>query len=350
MEKFLETMKKAWKGTVDICKKTGKAIKHFFTDDKMIWLYRKVFIVPIPVIIFCFFTAMPLVAFALKSLDSMHPLSIIFYIYSAYSFTVLCIGFPRIIRRTKELIHGDEVKLLVAVRRMMNKYKYSRLYLNDREFRAKTALYAGFTINLVYAVYRCCTGIFYRSAWMWAIGIYYIMLGIIRLVLLKNVRITDRQEYSRKRTIQEYKSYRTCGIMMLLLNAAMMGMAVQMIWKNRGYEYSGSVIYISALYTFYCFINSTVNAVRFAKRNNAVLSAAKNLSLAGAFMAVFTLQTAMLTSFGGNDDSFRRLMNTLTGSAVCIIVLAMAVVMIVTSNRKIKNLRADDSKHNINAG
>lgn len=163
------------------------------------------------------------------------------------------------------------------------------------------------------------------------------MLSAIRFMLLRNVRITDKSKHSVKRKIQEWKSYRFCGIMMFLLSLAMSGMVIQMIWQNRSYEYKGYIIYISALYTFYCFISSISNVVSFAKRDNAILSAAKNLNLAGAIMSMFALQTAMFSAFGGGEK-LQRQMNTITGSAVCIIVTGMAVFMIVRSNKNLKFL------------
>lgn len=50
------------------------------------------------------------------------------------------------------------------------------MYLNDKEFRAKISLYTGLGINCFYALFKCGTGIMFRSAWLWAIEIYYVML------------------------------------------------------------------------------------------------------------------------------------------------------------------------------
>ncbi len=211
------------------------------------------------------------------------------------------------------------------------------MYLNDREFRARVSLYSGLFINMFYAVFKCATGAIFSSAWLWAIGIYYVMLSAIRFMLLRNVHITDKKEHTLERKIHEYRSARLCGIMMLALNMAMSGMTVQMIWQNRGYEYKGYIIYISAMYAFYCFINAVVNVVKFARINNAILSSAKILSLAGALMSMFALQTAMFSAFGGGEK-LQRQMNTITGSAVCIIVTGMAVFMIVKSNKNLKSL------------
>lgn len=292
---------------------------------------------PVWIIILSSLIGFPAVIISLIFLSKTNPICYVSYILSAYALTVLCANFPRARRRCKELIHGDEVKVIVSFRRLLNRYKYTSMYLNDREFRARVSLYSGLAINMFYAVFKCATGAMFHSAWLWAIGIYYVMLSAIRFTLLRNVRITDKKEHTLERKVHEYKSARLCGIMMLALNIAMTGMTVQMIWRNRGYEYKGYMIYISAMYAFYCFINAAANVVKFAKINNPILSSAKILSLAGALMSMFALQTAMFSAFG-NGENYQRLMNTITGGVVCTMVLCMAVFMIVWSNRNLKSL------------
>ena len=305
------------------------------------FLYKILF-PPVWVIVLSTIIGFPAVIISLVFLSSTNPISYISYVLSAYALTVLCANFPRAKKRCKELIHGDEVKIIVSFRKFMHRYKYTSVYLDDIEFRAKVSLYSGLAVNMFYAVFKCATGVIFRSAWLWAIGIYYVMLSAIRFTLMRNVRITDKKEHGIERKIHEYKSARLCGIMMFALNAAMGGMTVQMIWQNRSYEYKGYIIYISALYAFYCLINAVVNVVKFSKRNNAILSAAKCLALAGALMSMFALQTAMFSAFGGGEE-LQRLMNTITGSAVCLIVMGMAVFMIVRANICLKKLENERS-------
>lgn len=342
MDKIIKILKLCCEKTWWLCKVVGKAFKDFFTADWTRWVYRHILTPPIWAVILMSVILIPLVIVTLLFIDNTSAVAIIVYCYAAYAFTVLCIAMPKIVKRSKELIHGDEVKLIVAFRKFMNRYKYTGMFLNDRDFRARISLYGGLVINLAYAVFKIATGIYYYTPWPFAIGVYFLMLGLIRLVLMKNVRISDRQEHTASKKIHELKSYRTCGISMLVLTVGVMGVAIQMIWKNRGYEYPGFIIYISALYTFYSLILSVVNVVRFSKRKNAVLSAAKNLSLAGALMSLYALQTAMLTTFGGSE-SYRRLMNSLTGAAVCLLISAMGIFMIIKTRKKLQELEINNS-------
>lgn len=298
---------------------------------------KKLLFPPVWVIVLTSVIGFPAMIISLNFLSETNPVSYVSYVLSAYALTVLCANFPCAKKRCKELIYGNEVKIIVSFRKFMRRYKYTSMYLDDIEFRARVSLYSGLAVNMFYAVFKCATGFIFRSAWLWAIGIYYVMLSSIRFTLLRNVRITDKKEHSTERKIHEYKSARLCGIMMLVLSTAMGGMTFQMIWQNRSYEYKGYIIYISALYAFYSFIMAVVNVVKFTKRNNAILSAAKFLALAGALMSMFALQTAMFSAFGGGEE-LQRLMNTITGTAVCVLTIGMAVFMIVRANICLKKL------------
>ena len=65
----------------------------------------------------------------------------------------------------------------------------------------------------------------------------------------------------------------------------------------------------------------------------------KALQLAKALVSMLALETAMLEQFGENDgEHFRAVMTGCTGVGVYLMILGMAVYMIYTSGKKIKNL------------
>ena len=129
---------------------------------------------PVKIIVLSSIIGFPVMIISLLFLSATNPISYISYVVSAYALTVLCVNFPKAKRRCKELIYGYEVRIIVNFRNFMNRYKYTSMYLNDKEFRAKFSLYTGLGINLFYTVFKFGTGIMFRSAWLWAIGIYYL--------------------------------------------------------------------------------------------------------------------------------------------------------------------------------
>lgn len=296
---------------------------------------RKAIDVPIWVILLTDVIAVPYVIFALTSLPAENPASFGAYFLSSYALIVTCVNFRRVYRRARELVTGDELALVRGIKALMRKNRYTRLYLESRDFRAEVGLYTGLVVNMLYAVFKCVSGSLYRSAWLWSIGIYYFFLGLIRFMLMRGVR----RGHSGSGKLHEFRTYRLCGAMMMALDLAVGGMAVQMIWQNKANEFSQATVIISAAYTFYYFILSVYNAVSFRKRDNAVLSAAKYLALTGAFMSMFSLQTSMIHVFGGDEDEkYRMTMNSVTGGIVIAIVLGIATYMIIHGTNRIRAL------------
>lgn len=246
------------------------------------------------------------------------PVAYITYLISAYAMTVFVISIVQLTKKGGSVVKSNP---------------YAARYLSDRELRAEISLAASTLVNILYASFRIVSGILYHSVWSGAMGGYYIVLSLIRIILMRNVK---------KSVNQSWHSYRLCGILMLLLNVAMAGMAVQMIWQNKSYSYPGTMIFVSAMYTFYSFTIAIVNIIKFRRLNNPVLSAAKMLNFAGALMSMFALQTAMFVQFGGADD-YRQIMNCITGISVCAAVLFMAVFMIIRASGKIHTTEVVDN-------
>ena len=67
--------------------------------------------------------------------------------------------------------------------------------------------------------------------------------------------------------------------------------------------------------------------------------AAKVISLASALVSILSLETAMLSQFGGSDDmAFRQLMIAATGAGVCAIILGIAVYMMIHAAKQLNQL------------
>lgn len=98
------------------------------------------------------------------------------------------------------------------------------------------------------------------------------------------------------------------------------------------------IIYAIAGYTFYSVINAVCNLIKTRKKKKPALSALKIISLTSALVSVLSLETAMISTFGGDDKSnFRNMITKITGGIICTIILGMAVYMIFKGNKLLKN-------------
>ena len=199
-------------------------------------------------------------------------------------------------------------------------------------FRGGVGIYQGMAVNFLYVAFRTVTGIMYSSVWFISMAVYHMVLGCMRAVLIYGYRRRDGKDYE-----YEYRFYRICAYMLFGLNIPMGGMILLMIRTDTSVSYSEYVIYLSAMFTFYTMIISVANMVKYRRAGSPVLSAAKVISFVSAMMSVLGLQTAMISKFSEKSDSFRTMMNGITGGVIYGIVIITAVLMLIKGKRASEN-------------
>ena len=260
------------------------------------------------------------------------------YICSAYALIITITGFPYAIAFTKS------VKRYINEHSLMKKLQSTAVggrFFTDVRFRTEISLYQGLFINLLYIAMKLFSGIYYRSVWFISLAVYYMLLAVMRLLLLRRgKRKTDKTPME-----IEIHRYRLCGMMLLIMNQALAGIVIFMVHQNKGFDYPGVLIYAMACYSFYSIITAVIKLVKFRKHGSPILSAAKAINLVAAMVSILSLETAMLAQFGGNDDPFfRKAMTAATGGGVCTIVICMAIFMIWKSAKQMKKLRINNSE------
>lgn len=256
------------------------------------------------------------------------PVAYLSYVLSAYSLTIVC---ARMTRIPKE-----------DMKAALHRNPYVHRYLTDIPFKAHVSLYLSLGINLLFVAMKLFYGIYYRSVWFGTLAVYYIMLAVMRFLLLRHV---NRSRIGTE-VASEWKRYRLCGVILLLMNSALSGVVILVVRKNESFHYAGYLIYVVAMYAFYNIISAIRDVVKYRKYNSPVLSASKSIKLATALVSMLSMETAMLMQFdtGENPPAFRRMMTAATGGCVCVIVLVMAVIMIVRSTKQLKKLRNDRTR------
>ena len=151
------------------------------------------------------------------------------------------------------------------------------------------------------------------------------------------VRYTHRHGFGENLTA-EWRRYRLCGVILVIMNLALAGMVILAVDQNEGFKYAGVLIYVMALYTFYIMIMAVVNVVRYRKYHSPVISAARKVSLAAALVSMLSLETAMLSQFDTESTSpyFRQFMTGSTGAGICTIIVGMGIFMMIHSTRRLR--------------
>lgn len=161
---------------------------------------------------------------------------------------------------------------------------------------------------------------------------YYIVLSTMRLSAIlcgqknKNISSSDT----------EYFVMKLCGVLLVLLNFVLVGAIYISLSRNIATKHGEIVMITIAAYTFYKITMTIIKAVKQRKNPSPLLSIIRSISYAEVAASVLTLQRSMLVSFGGMSDTDIRTMNILTGSAVCLFVLILGIVLITRGKRKDK--------------
>lgn len=203
-------------------------------------------------------------------------------------------------------------------------------YKQDRIFRASVNLQLVMVLNYLYAAYNLLIGLQSGSMWLLSLGVYTLMLAIVRTDLtLSHHRGRKLPPDALPR--HESRCYRRVAWSLLALNVPIGGLTLLMVSGQSVSALPGHLIYLSALYTFVMMYLAISNLIRFRKLGSPILSAAKVLSLVAALLSLLsllTLQSALIDRFGTAQGSFRLMMTRLTGSAVYAAVLIIAVWML----------------------
>lgn len=241
------------------------------------------------------------------------------YLLSAYALTVLI---------------ASAMPFFSAAKRLLQRFAFTRRYLTDKHFAVWCGLVLSFLINLGFAVLKLFYAILYSSFWDGALAIYNILLCAVRVYLLRSFPMgRNCQKFE-----AELRRYRLTGVFLFSLDATLAVISSLIVIKGNGYYYPGTLIYAMAFHAFYALALAITNTVRYRKLNSPILSAAKAVNLTTALVSMFSLETAMLTQFGPERVYFRLVMTSATAFAVCSAVLAIAIFMVISANRKLRRL------------
>lgn len=204
-----------------------------------------------------------------------------------------------------------------------------------KDYRYRTMLFAipGLILNLIFAIFNGVIGIASHSPWFGTLSAYYILLSIMRFWAVRYDKQTSQFSHTKKQILNEIIIYKKCGIMFIVMTAALCGAVILLLSSKGGKQYPGFTIYAVAAYTFYKVIISVINMLKAGKLKSPILMTVRSIGYIDACVSVLSLQTAMFAAFSKETKDIEKLMNGITGIIVCLIVLSVGVSCILSSRR-----------------
>ena len=300
---------RGWKATASFFKKVWRSA--VFRS-----LRKKLFGLPfLPVLLLSVICSLGLVWVFVNGRETWVP-AYFLYAMSAWCLTALCVKLPAAIRGAKG---------------WLSRHPKLAALLKNEELHFKLELYLEQFLNFAYGIFKIASGVVLGSAWIGCDGIYNMAQALIQLFQIL------RRKYA-KTPVQQWKSYRFCGVLILLMHLTLIGLVFQMVNWNRAEEQGEIMVITTALFAFYKFINSFVSIAQDRKHLRPVDSSIRMLNLAQAFFAIFSLQASMFHTYG-TGESWEHLMNILTGCSVCLLIVSIGIYMIRRGSREIKKLQ-----------
>lgn len=206
----------------------------------------------------------------------------------------------------------------------------------------RTVIFAACALifNIAYVAFHIVLAIVLRSFWYGSLAAYYGMLVALRsgVVLYHKKRGNIADVRLQQKT--ELTKYRTCGVMLTIIPLCLVIPILQILFLDKAFIHEGWTVIAFAAYAFYKIVMAIVNVVKSQKQTDFTVRAIRNIAFADALVSIFSLQTALLYSFAAGGDY--RAANLATGSAVCLMTIALGVIMIVKANKKTRELKEEE--------
>lgn len=193
-------------------------------------------------------------------------------------------------------------------------------------------------INLLYAVYNGVLGICGESVWFITMGMYYMVLSIMRILTVKG-------EYKPDKTVQmprELSIMKTVGILLLLLTFILTGSICLSLKYDLPKRYGTIIMITIATYTFVKVVMAAINFVKARKHYTPLIITIRNISISDALVSLLSMQMSMYATFSEGETDNSHAMHVITGAGVCLCIVLIGVSMIRFSRKMNKKLLHTD--------
>lgn len=265
---------------------------------------------------------------SLVFLDEASVLSIISYVLATYTLTVNCLQIP---------------KFIAFCKRVKTENKYLNKLTTDVHFRMIFSLYGSLAFNIAFAIFQLGLGFYHNSLWFFSMFAYYTLLAILRFLILTHTK----KHLPTEELFAETKKYLLCGWLLLVFNLALSVVITIVVLQNKTFHHHEITTIALASYTFLTFTFAIINRVKYKKYNSPIYTSAKNISLITASVSILTLESTMLTTFGGNSSpKFNQIMLACTGFVVMAFSILVAISMIIKGSKNLKTLKTNPNNLN----
>ena len=218
-----------------------------------------------------------------------------------------------------------------GLRILCEKSRFFDRLVTDPDYRLHASTAVGFALYLAWGAFNLASSIFFASTWLLVLGAYFLLFGGMRALLFL-------QLLSGSYTIEKgCRIERVCGALLIASVLVLSGIVTHVMAGSGAYRYEGDLIYMMALFVFYSLISSIVSYARL-KRKDPVIATIRRINLSVALVALFALETAMLSTYGTTpaDEQLSFVMPIITGTVIAVVIAVLGIRSIITASLRLK--------------
>ncbi|ACV21579.1 Uncharacterised protein [Slackia heliotrinireducens] len=205
-----------------------------------------------------------------------------------------------------------------AANRIVSEWRSSYLFQTLLSSSFSTAATAGF------ALFNGALGVMHQSAWCYAIALYYFILTVIRLGILR-CEVKGRSETARHFETRQRRTFFRTHIALLLMNVSMFGPVILMVKGDHTFTFGLIPAIAMATYTTYR-VSKSIFHLRKAKRSdNIMVAVLRTIDFLDSMVAVLALQNAMIYATEGMNAEMQTLSGG-TSTGILLVMFAMTVL------------------------
>ena len=172
-------------------------------------------------------------------------------------------------------------------------------------------------INIAFMSFNGAMGIIYLSLWNGSICVYYLLLGLIRMLVVRAGQkefsdVSDSKCFYRKVYIRTH-------FLLLLMDLAMITPIAVMANGGREFTYGLIPAIAMAAYTTYRITTAIMHFVKTRKKDNILISELRLINLTDSLLAILTLQNALIIATDGFTGKMKILVMWTSAGIIAII-------------------------------
>ena len=165
--------------------------------------------------------------------------------------------------------------------------------------------------NLIYALLNGVIGIHFHSYWFISIAAWYLILGLLRILLVCGNHSRGKQK--------------AAGVGICFLAVVLSGIVCMGIAEQHNPVRNLIVMITLATYTFTFFTAAVINAVKAHRQREILPVIRRDVSMVSSLGSLLALERGMLGTFGEPSSRFALIMEAATGAVVFLLILMIGI-------------------------